>query len=92
MFLFKRKKLSVEQIITRLKKKKRFGLFDIHNNMGGNWQFEDGRRMKEKHLWEALKIIHNLEPGHGKTLKQLCPHTYVGTFSYKLIVHKWSEF
>ena len=92
MYLFRKKKLSIDQIILKLKKEKRFGLFDVHNDVGGTWQFEGGRRMSEKDLWEALRVIHDLKPGHGKTLKQLCPDTYVGTFSYKLLAHKWSEF
>jgi hypothetical protein len=86
---FKRERLKVEQIITRLKKKLRFGLFDIHNALGGTWYFEDGRHMKETDLWEALRIMHNLQPGHGKTLKQLCPRNYEGSFSYTFREHEW---
>ncbi len=86
-----KKNLSIEEIIERLKEGEKFGLFDASKANGGTYYFEDGSRMRNEDLWEALRVMNNLEYGHGKTLRELCPNNFIGTFNIGRKRHNWSK-
>ena len=85
------KSLSVQEIMDRINQGLKFGLFEANKGNGGTYYFEDGRYVDEKRLWEALRTIHSLGQGHGKTLKELCPENYAGIFNYSYNKHNWKS-
>jgi hypothetical protein len=74
------------EIVERLNKGMKFGLFEN----GMKCYFQDGTQIKYNELWRAIKIQMNLESAN-KPLSQLCPDTYVGTYSYKYSKHDWKK-
>ncbi len=72
-------------IIKNLKNGIKFGMYDG----GKSCYFEDGTRVDYKELWEAVRTINNLDRGHSKTIFELCPDNYLGTFPHKFTRHKW---
>ncbi len=70
-------------IINKLKNGMKFGMYDG----GKSCYFEDGTRVNYKDLWDAIRTINNLELNHSKTIMELCPTTYLGTFPYKFNRH-----
>jgi len=76
---------SINRIIEKLNKGVKFGLFDTNSKCC----FRDGEQYSYTDLWAAVKIMFKLEPGHSKTLPQLLPGVYVGSFSHKASKHKW---
>jgi hypothetical protein len=69
----------IEVIINHLDKGVRFGLYD-----GGNsCYFEDGKKVNYHELWTAIRILNKLEAGHRRTLYNLYPDLFMGTFPYK---------
>ena len=65
-------------IIEKLNNGGQFGLYEG----GTSCYFDDGTKVHYRDLWAALRIIHNLDTNHHKTLSELCPG-FKGTFSNK---------
>jgi len=78
---------NTDTIVKKLLDGGRFALF----NDGKACYFENGEKMHYSDLWMALRIIHQLPDGHCKTLHDLCPGTFEGSFSYKFSKHKWKK-
>ncbi len=75
------------KIIDNLRKGMKFGMYDG----GKNCYFEDGKRVDYKDLWEAIRAINNLDRTHNKTIGELCPDNYLGTFPYKFRNLNWKK-
>lgn len=76
------------QVVDKLKQGVPFGLFED----GKSCYFQDGERVTYTDLWMALRIVHSLpQTGHNKTLLELCPDTFVGTFNYRHSRHSWKK-
>ncbi len=76
-----------QHIIDKLNKGIRFGLFDD----GSRCYFSDGEQVSYTTLWKALRSIHNLPVGHHRTISQLCPNTFAGTFTHDYSRHNWKN-
>lgn len=74
-------------IIHNLKNGMKFGMYDG----GKTCYFENGTRVDYKDLWEAIRTINNLDRSHNKTIFELCPNNYLGTFPHKFRSHKWKN-
>ncbi len=66
-------------IIYKLAHGVRFGLYEN----GETCYFADGKKVNYHELWTAIRIIKKLGPGHRKTLFELYPDQFLGTFPYK---------
>jgi hypothetical protein len=75
------------EIIDKLKNGMQFGLFED----GAKCYFRDGSKVSYTDLWKALRKMHGLESGHNKTIAELCPSTFAGTFPYKHSQHRWKR-
>jgi hypothetical protein len=78
---------ELEMIILKLSKGVRFGLYDN----GETCYFEDGKKVNYNELWAAIRIIKKLSPGHRKTLFDLYPDLFMGTFSYKFSKYRFAR-
>ena len=78
-------KINYEYIIGKLDKGIKFGLFED----GARCYFRDGEQVSYTALWKAIRTIYNLPDCHHKTLTQLCPDTFAGTFTHKYAKHNW---
>ena len=79
------KETQNQVIVSKLKKGQKFGLYE-----GALYcYFDDGTRVHYHELWEAVRILNNLEPGHKMTLLSLCPHTFRGIFPHKFRKYNW---
>jgi hypothetical protein len=87
VFLFMRLTGQQNMIITKLNKGVKFGMYDG----GKSCYFEDGTRVDYKDLWDAIRTINNLDRSHSKTIFELCPNNYLGTFPHKFGKHKWRK-
>ncbi len=71
--------LNIELIIDKLSRGVSFGLYDN----GNACYFADGTRVNYHDLWAAIRILNKLGNGHKKTLFELYPDNFLGTFPYK---------
>jgi len=77
---------NYHQVVDELTNHTSFGLFED----GHTCYFQDGTQVSCTDLWMALRIVHHLPFGMiHKTLLELCPDTFVGTFPYKFSKHQW---
>ena len=72
-----------QTIVEKLQNGEKFGLYDD----GNSCYFDDGTKVHYADLWEALRIIHDLHANHSKTLADLCPDSFRGTFEHKFRKH-----
>ena len=79
--------VSITLVIEKLNAGMKFGLFGD----GTRCHFRDGTKVRYSELWSAVKSIHGLENGHSKTLAELYPDTYVGSYSYGYLWHNWKR-
>jgi hypothetical protein len=75
-----------QHIIDKLSSGMRFGLFEDYSKC----YFEDGEYVSYTNLWKALRIKNNLPDMHHKTIAQLCPKTFIGSYSHKFAKHRWN--
>ena len=79
---------NYHQVIDKLTVGLHFGLFED----GHKCYFQDGEEVSYTDLWIALRIVLHLPLGlDHKTLTELCPDTFDGTFPYKFSKHKWKK-
>ncbi len=77
----------LEMIIYKLSQGVRFGLYEN----GDSCYFEDGKKVNYGELWTAIRIIKKLGPVHRKTLFELYPDLFMGTFPYKFPKYKFTR-
>ncbi len=75
------------EIVDKLNRGMKFGIFERSMKC----YFQDGSEVNYNDLWKAIRIQKNLESTGNKTLGQLCPDNYVGSFNYKHSQHKWNK-
>ncbi len=75
------------EIVEKLNRGMKFGLFE----KGMKCYFQDGTHIGYNELWKAIKLQQNLETTGHKSLAQLCPDTYVGSYTYKHSRHNWKK-
>ncbi len=78
---------QLDRIVEKLKNGELFGLFED----GQRCYFQDGQKVNYTDLWKALRIVHNITGGSTKTLDELCPETFVGSYTYKASRHTWKR-
>ena len=78
----------IEMIVQKLSNGEQFGMFGQDTKV----YFRDGTKVRYKILWKAvpifLKIKDNLS---GKTLLELLPDLFIGTYGYPYTKHKWNK-
>lgn len=80
---------KVQKIIDKMSDGIEFGLFDGSQM---SCYFRDGEKAGYNDLWKALRIIHNLGDGvHHKTIHDLCPDLFAGSFPYRFEKHNWKK-
>jgi len=69
----------IEIIMINLNKKVRFGLYED----GKYCYFENGLKVNYHELWTAIRILNKLDAVHKRTLYDLYPTLFMGTFPHK---------
>ena len=77
--------LQFQHVIEKLKHNERFGLFE----RGQICCFEDGTRVDYSTIWRAMKEVYPAELIRHKTMAQICPDSFVGSFSHTFARHDW---
>lgn len=75
---------TYKAIIDKLGRREKFGLYGVDNSC----YFEDGTKVHYHDLWMAIKLLYNLDASHHKTLSELCPDSFIGTFPDKFHQNK----
>ncbi len=76
-----------EIILGKLKSNMLFGLFED----GRKCYFRYSAKVSYTDPWKALRELHGEENIHHKTLPEICPDLFVGTFNYDFSKHKWKK-
>lgn len=76
-----------KQIAIKLCNGMAFGLFED----GQKCYFQDGEKVSYTDLWKALRVLYREDEIHHKTLPEICPDLFAGTFAYKFSKHKWKK-
>ena len=79
---------TIEIIAKKLTEGEPFGLFGDDAKV----YFRDGTKVRYTDLWKAIRVVKKdkdlLSP---KTLFDLFPETFVGSFGYRNTQHKWHK-
>ena len=78
---------KIDNIIAKLKHGIKFGMY----NGGSDCYFEDGTKVHYEDLWRAIRTLNNLEMGHKKTLFELYPGTFAGTFPHNFSKYRLTK-
>ena len=80
--------LVFTHVMEKLSNKIPFGLFED----GKKCYFADGEQVHYKDLWTAIKKMpQTTDEIRGKTLNQLFPDIFEGSFPYKHSRHNWKK-
>ncbi len=77
--------LKMENISAKLSRGVNFGLYD------NGCYFDDGTKVNYHDLWAAIRVANNLDAGHQKTLFDLYPNNFRGSFSHKFTRYRQTK-